>query len=942
MIRTGSIRRRLAWACLILAAAPARGATQRFAVAKTYNNAPFEYSISTRPESETDRFAVYRVRFPSPVVTPIEANNTVSANYYLPKQLKSDQKYPAVVCLHILDGNAQLTELMCTTVARRGIPAISIDLPYYGPRRPGVGPEGLAENPDIFLSAISQAVEDIRRTVDLLCARPEVNPDRIGVMGISLGGIVGATAAAIEPRFDRANLILSGGELPTIIHHARETRQLSEMIRRLSAAKRAEVEAKLLALDPVHVAPALRDRARQGRVLMINVDQDEVIPPSCTQKLAEALGIADRVVWLKGLGHYTAVAELPRAMQMSGDFFAKGLDEAAPSQAAAAKPAAADRLVALLSQLAAFINTTPGEGRRHAVDLEIAGADAKGKPQSAQFHLVRSAGNRFALRCQLPVVGQVAVGQNAHPWMASGGKRVFLGTKNAQGGAGPLDHVDPQHLVHLRLISGIAGSIAMAPDLLKQWVEIEEDPTADGNAIRVVSKQPKKLPGELRIVFAQDGRAPESLRVSVAGVELKVLVRQWQIDAETDPAAFDPPADLPRQEVDRADLHRMFSAMANFAAERFEPARRADGPEALMLASRDPAGRGLLAHSQGKRILMVAGEPDEMGAAQGALVGPLARKLIERTVYLVGAADSLQSGVWFFDRMAEIERRTLPHIPPRFLVECDALSRALGVSTRDGRYANLFPERFHCSGAALRGKATQGGRVLHARVLDYMCDVDLQTAAVVQLFMPKGRHAWLSHGYAGFIGTVTAMNEKGLAIGEMGGRGEGLWDGMPMSLLLREVMERCATVVEAVERMRDAPRTCEYYYVLSDRSGAMVALECGPDKFVVLKPGQQHPELPHVPEDVVFVSGRDRAEVLSRRIVENYGKIDVPGLIEIIKRPVAMSSNLHDAIFAPETLEMWVSDAAMHGRSACDEPYARLQLRELLNWYAEQSAKKEK
>jgi len=68
----------------------------------------------------------------------------------------------------------------------------------------------------------------------------------------------------------------------------------------------------------------------------------------------------------------------------------------------------------------------------------------------------------------------------------------------------------------------------------------------------------------------------------------------------------------------------------------------------------------------------------------------------------------------------------------------------------------------------------------------------------------------------------------------------------------------------------------------------------------------------------------------------------VPGLIEIIKRPVAMSSNLHDAIFAPETLEMWVSDAAMHGRSACDEPYARLQLRELLNWYAEQSAKKEK
>ena len=74
-----------------------------------------------------------------------------------------------------------------------------------------------------------------------------------------------------------------------------------------------------------------------------------------------------------------------------------------------------------------------------------------------------------------------------------------------------------------------------------------------------------------------------------------------------------------------------------------------------------------------------------------------------------------------------------------------------------------------------------GGRVLHARVLDYMRDIDLQDAAAVTVFMPDGRYKWMSLGYAGFIGTVTAMNEKGLAIGEMGGRGQGHWDGMPMT-----------------------------------------------------------------------------------------------------------------------------------------------------------------
>ncbi len=107
---------------------------------------------------------------------------------------------------------------------------------------------------------------------------------------------------------------------------------------------------------------------------------------------------------------------------------------------------------------------------------------------------------------------------------------------------------------------------------------------------------------------------------------------------------------------------------------------------------------------------------------------------------------------------------------------------------------------------------------------------------------------------------------------------------------------------------------------------------------LVLGPGQQHPQLPLVPEDTVLISGDDRAKLLSRRIVENYGRIDVPKLIEIIKRPVAMQSNLHDAVFAPETLEMWFADA---GRStpACDEPYARVNLRELMEFYGWQNTK---
>ena len=71
---------------------------------------------------------------------------------------------------------------------------------------------------------VGQAVQDVRRTIDLLASRPEVDPKKIGITGISLGGIVSGTAAGMEPRINRAMLILAGGDLLTTLHEAEETR----------------------------------------------------------------------------------------------------------------------------------------------------------------------------------------------------------------------------------------------------------------------------------------------------------------------------------------------------------------------------------------------------------------------------------------------------------------------------------------------------------------------------------------------------------------------------------------------------------------------------------------------------------------------------------------------------------------------------------------------
>jgi hypothetical protein len=359
----------------------------------------------------------------------------------------------------------------------------------------------------------------------------------------------------------------------------------------------------------------------------------------------------------------------------------------------------------------------------------------------------------------------------------------------------------------------------------------------------------------------------------------------------------------------------------------------------LTLVAKDPDGHGVLCMAGRKRVLFVSGSPEQMGTAHGRLLSDLVPHVMPQTMALVGAQYSVRKGRWFYDRIEEVYRQSGPHTPERFLRECRSMAAAAGITERDAICGNFFPELFHCSGVAVRNDATADGRLVHARVLDYMRDINLQKYTVLQVFVPDDGIPWMSVGYAGFLGTVTAMNERGLAIGQMGGRDHEFWDGMPMSFLIREIMEKAATVDEAMAIMRKTPRTCEYYYVISDAHKNMLAMRARPELLDVFTPGQQHELLPKMPPETVLISLDERAKKLSERLHANYGKITPEMMIEIIKRPVSMESNLHNAVFMPETLDMWFADAGKT-TPACDEPYTKVNLRVLLEYYRAEMGEK--
>jgi hypothetical protein len=342
-------------------------------------------------------------------------------------------------------------------------------------------------------------------------------------------------------------------------------------------------------------------------------------------------------------------------------------------------------------------------------------------------------------------------------------------------------------------------------------------------------------------------------------------------------------------------------------------------------------GRGRLERIDGTRVLFLEGTPGEMGEQHGVLLRDEVRHLVDRIVYGVGVGSSFGKGRWFFGEIEEAQSRLEPFTDPRHLREMDALASAAGLHPQEARLANFFPELFHCSGFALHGTATVGGRMYHGRILDYLRGLGLEENAVVMVVKPDEGNAWVNVGYAGFIGTVTAMNEKQVAVGEMGGRGEGNWDGKAMAQLLREVMERADTIDEAVAILRQGPRTCEYYYVVSDaKTRRAVGIKATPELFETVWSGESHPQLSRPVKDTVLMSAGDRYEALVDRVEAGFGTFDADAARALMDPPVCMNSNIQSVLFAPDTLDFWVANADSEN-VASRTRYTKYNLRELLD-----------
>jgi dienelactone hydrolase len=119
--------------------------------------------------------------------------------------------FPAVLFMHGAGGPGSGRSIGSgLPFAKAGIAFLTIDGPYSGAR---AAPGEQIWDPDkpalVNRDALIQTVIDLRRSVDFLISRPEVDGKRLGFAGGSYGALTGGVLAGVETRI-RAYVLMSG------------------------------------------------------------------------------------------------------------------------------------------------------------------------------------------------------------------------------------------------------------------------------------------------------------------------------------------------------------------------------------------------------------------------------------------------------------------------------------------------------------------------------------------------------------------------------------------------------------------------------------------------------------------------------------------------------------------------------------------------------------
>ena len=129
---------------------------------------------------------------------------------------------------------------------------------------------------------------------------------------------------------------------------------------------------------------------------------------------------------------------------------------------------------------------------------------------------------------------------------------------------------------------------------------------------------------------------------------------------------------------------------------------------------------------------------------------------------------------------------------------------------------------YTCSSFAAWGERTEGGKLFSSRVLDWKPGTGTDRFKLITVYEPvdgsgNKLNAYMTAGFIGFFGATNGMNDKGITVSEIGSENtvEKL-DGMPWTLMFRQILEESNSLDDAVKIVRESENTIGYNFVIGD------------------------------------------------------------------------------------------------------------------------------
>ncbi|MFG0304580.1 MAG: alpha/beta hydrolase [Phycisphaerales bacterium JB040] len=214
-----------------------------------------------------------------------------------------DNPGPAVLHCHGNAGTLADHEPFSAFLARRGISVLLFDYRSYGRSDTG----SLNRN---------ALLKDTRAAFEALRARPEVDPERVGALGVSLGGAFAAALAAENKEVRSLALVSTFSTWQGVAHDA------------------------LPGLGPLLMPPGLEQQSAVTQLaprhlLLLHGDADRIIHPRHAQRLADAAQSANvphELVIIKDGDHNALLPASQTAQDTLTNFFTRTLSQHQPPE----------------------------------------------------------------------------------------------------------------------------------------------------------------------------------------------------------------------------------------------------------------------------------------------------------------------------------------------------------------------------------------------------------------------------------------------------------------------------------------------------------------------------------------------------------------------------------------------------------------------------------